>query len=385
MIPLIKAFSLERWSRDKFDELMRDYYDASVDYTKINSIGSSLNSLIYGVPIALLILFGGPMVIQGSLTIGTFTLFMTNIALVFGSISQLAFLWSYYKSSSPAFDRVKNIFELERDKGGNKELIVREGTVTFNEVWFSYDNSLILQRFNAIFMKGLNYVVGDNGTGKSTILKLLCFFYPLEQGKITIDGQDISKVRREDLRKNVSIIFSDPYLFDGTIYENIRIGNLLASKEEIIRAAKLVRAHEFITSLSQEYETQVGEGGLRLSSGEKQKIALARAILKDSPIILLDEVTKSIDVESRRSINEVIKSLKDEKTLIIITHNANEIESGSNIIYLGQMSHRKGTINPTEMPISKPATRFISVKCFIPTNDVNRYVDWVSWILLCGN
>jgi len=127
------------------------------------------------------------------------------------------------------------------------------------------------------------------------------------------------------------------------------------------------------------------EGGLRLSSGEKQKIALARAILKDSPIILLDEVTKSIDVESRRSINEVIKSLKDEKTLIIITHNANEIESGSNIIYLGQMSHRKGTINPTEMPISKPATRFISVKCFIPTNDVNRYVDWVSWILLCGN
>jgi len=385
MIPLIKAFSLERWSRDKFDELMRDYYDASVDYTKINSIGSSLNSLIYGVPIALLILFGGPMVIQGSLTIGTFTLFMTNIALVFGSISQLAFLWSYYKSSSPAFDRVKNIFELERDKGGNKELIVREGTVTFNEVWFSYDNSLILQRFNAIFMKGLNYVVGDNGTGKSTILKLLCFFYPLEQGKITIDGQDISKVRREDLRKNVSIIFSDPYLFDGTIYENIRIGNLLASKEEIIRAAKLVRAHEFITSLSREYETQVGEGGLRLSSGEKQKIALARAILKDSPIILLDEVTKSIDVESRRSINEVIKSLKDEKTLIIITHNANEIESGSNIIYLGQMSHRKGTINPTEMPISKPATRFISVKCFIPTNDVNRYVDWVSWILLCGN
>ena len=127
------------------------------------------------------------------------------------------------------------------------------------------------------------------------------------------------------------------------------------------------------------------EGGLRLSSGEKQKIVLARAILKDSPIILLDEVTKSIDVESRRSINEVIKSLKDEKTLIIITHNANEIESGSNIIYLGQMSHRKGTINPTEMPISKPATRFISVKCFIPTNDVNRYVDWVSWILLCGN
>jgi len=112
MIPLIKVFGLERWSRDKFNEQMKDYYDVSIDYTKNNSMGSSVNSLIYGVPIALLILFGGPMVIQGSFTIGTFTLFMTNVALVFGPISQFAFLWSYYKSSSPAFDRVKNIFEL---------------------------------------------------------------------------------------------------------------------------------------------------------------------------------------------------------------------------------------------------------------------------------
>lgn len=201
MIPLIKVFGLERWSRDKFNEQMKDYYDVSIDYTKNNSMGSSVNSLIYGVPIALLILFGGPMVIQGSLTIGTFTLFMTNVALVFGPISQFAFLWSYYKSSSPAFDRVKNIFELEQDKGGDKELVVKEGSVTFNDVWFSYDNRPILQRFNATFKKGLNYVVGDNGTGKSTILKLLCSFYPLEQGKITIDGQDIFEVRREDLRK----------------------------------------------------------------------------------------------------------------------------------------------------------------------------------------
>ena len=354
MIPLIKVFGLERWSRDKFNEQMKDYYDVSIDYTKNNSMGSSVNSLIYGVPIALLILFGGPMVIQGSLTIGTFTLFMTNVALVFGPISQFAFLWSYYKSSSPAFDRVKNIFELEQDKGGDKEFVVKEGSITFNDVWFSYDDRPIRQRFNATCKKGLNYVVGDNGTGKATILKLLCSFYPLEQGKITIDGQDIFEVRREDLRKNVSMIFSDPYLFDGTIYENIHIGNLLASKEEIIKAAKLVRVHEFITSLPQGYETQVGEGGLKLSSGEKQKIALARAVLKDSPIVLLDEVTKSVDADSRKSINEVIKNFKNKKTIIIITHNPSEIEQDSNIIDLGQESRRENHVHHSfEVPLSK--------------------------------
>ncbi len=131
-------------------------------------------------------------------------------------------------------------------------------------------------------------------------------------------------------------IFSDPYLFDDSIYENIQIGNLSASKDEIIHAAKLVNIHEFIKNLPDGYETQVGENGIMLSSGEKQKIALARAILKNSSIILLDEVTKSIDTESRESINQVINELKDEKTIIIVTHNLNEIEPESNIVYLEQ-------------------------------------------------
>jgi len=276
---------------------------------------------------------------QGSLTIGTFTLFLSNIALVFGPISQFAYLWSYYKSSSPSFERVEEILHLERDIGGYEGLIIKNGKVDFNNISFSYNDRYILQGFNATFNRGLNYVIGENGTGKSTILKLLCALYPLEKGSIEIDGQDIAMVKNADLRKNISMIFSEPYLFDGSIYENILIGNLLASEEEVKSAAKLVRIHEFITNLPQGYKTQVGESGLKLSSGEKQKIALARAILKDSPIILLDEVTKSIDADSRRSINEVIKSLKNEKTIIIVTHDTNEIEYDSNKIYLGQKNN----------------------------------------------
>lgn len=136
------------------------------------------------------------------------------------------------------------------------------------------------------------------------------------------------------------MIFADPYLFDGSIYENIRIGNLEASKDDIIRVAKLVKIHDFVERTPEKYNTNVGEDGLMLSSGEKQKIALARAVLKNSPIILLDEVTKSVDADSREAINEVINGLKNEKTIIIVTHNASEIDAYSNIVYL---EHENGT------------------------------------------
>jgi len=356
MLPLIKVFGLEIWSQKKFNEQMKNYYDASIDYTKNSSLSNSVDSLIYGVPMVLLIIFGGPMVIQGSLTIGTFTAFMSYVVLLFGPVTQFAFLWSYYKSTSPALDRVNEILQLKQDNGGKEELIMKDGVIELSNIWFSYDSRPILQGFNATFKKGLNYVIGDNGTGKSTILKLLCSLYPLERGQIKIDGQEISNVRSGDLRKNISMIFSEPYLFDESIYENIRIGDLLASKHEIIHAAEQVGLHEFIMSLPQGYETEVGENGLKLSSGEKQKIALARAVLKKSPIVLLDEVTKSIDANSRKSINEVIKSLKKEKTIIIITHNIDEVEQDSNIIYLWREKYQKDLkYHPIDISMQKAA------------------------------
>ena len=351
IIPLVKVFNLESWSQNRFNNQIEDYYGISLNYTRISSLNSSLSSLILGVPIVLLITFGGYMVIGGTISLGTFTAFLSYTSIFFSPISQLSSIWTSYKSALPAFDRLKEIYDMEPENSVDKGIAIKNGIITFENVSFSYDNRIILKEFNATFIPGLNYIVGDNGTGKSTILKLICSLYPADRGSIKIDGHDINEIKRSSLIKNISMIFSDPYLFDGSIYENISIGNLDATKEEIIAVSKLVKVHDFIEGTVNKYDTEVGENGLMLSSGEKQKIALARAILKDSPIILLDEVTKSIDKDSRDAINNVIMTLMANKTIIIVTHNSNEINVNSNIIRLDEEGELDDSVKPVTSPM----------------------------------
>jgi len=323
---LLKTLNLGDWSRKRFDEDMEEYYDASLGVTKTSALSGSIGSLIYGVPMVLLFIFGGIEVIEGTLSIGTLTAFMGYTGMFFSPVSRLSSLWNSYKSSSAALERVEEVFELEKEKG-DKPLRVREGRIEFINVSFSYGDKEVLKNFNGTFEKGLNYIVGENGAGKTTILKLICGLYQPDKGEIRIDGENIENVRKKDLRDNIAMVFSEPYLFDLSVYENILLGKISAPREEVIEAARLAGAHEFIEDVGLGYETPVGESGFKLSSGEQQRIALARAILKDAPIMLLDEVTKSIDPESKQAILSSIRSLKD-KTIIYITHDMDEVKGG---------------------------------------------------------
>jgi ABC-type multidrug transport system fused ATPase/permease subunit len=260
---------------------------------------------------------------------------MGYIGLFFSPIQMLSIYWTSYKSSQASFDRIGEIFSLKKEIWGVKTLPSHIEKIDFEKIHFTYDNRVIFHDFSATFLRGMNYITGENGSGKSTLIRLLCGLYRPDKGRILIDRQDITSLSRESLRQSVSMVFPDALIFDGSICENILIGDISASREDVVNAAKKAELDTFVSGLPDMYDTAVGEAGLNLSSGEKQKIALARVILRNSPIIVFDEFTRSIDIDSKRSILSVIRKM-DDKIVIIITHDRSEIESGCNLVEIGR-------------------------------------------------
>ncbi len=332
--PLVRVFGLEGWAQEKYDRQLASYTDTSVAVIKLVSLSSAVTMLIYSVPTILILTLGSFSVLDGTLTVGTLTAFVAYVSLFLSPVLQVSDLWNSYKSSQASYDRIGEVLVLGGGDEGSVSLPVDgPGDIRFENVGFSYDDRVIIRDFNGHFTKGINYLVGENGSGKSTVLKLLCRLYSQGQGRITINGTDIALVRRGDLRSYVSIVFSDALIFDGSIYDNILIGDLSASREAVLSAAHRAGLDDLIQTLPRHYDTEVGESGHNLSSGEMQKIALARALLRDSPVIVFDEFTRSIDEESKRSIYEVIRQLAD-KTVIIVTHNRGDIQEGSTIVHM---------------------------------------------------
>jgi len=221
------------------------------------------------------------------------------------------------------------------DKEHATELNVKKGEINFNNVSFAYDKKDVLKNISFDITPDTKIaLVGESGEGKTTLTNLLIRLYEPQSGSITIDGQNILNVTQKSLRENIGVVFQDPALFSGTIYENISYANEKATEKEVIAAAKAANAHEFIEKFDKQYQTQIGEKGLKLSGGQKQRIAIARALLKNAPILILDEATSSLDSRSEGLVQEALDRLMHGRTTVIIAHRLTTIAHVDKIITL---------------------------------------------------
>lgn len=277
---------------------------------------------------------------KGELTIGDFVLIQSYLLNIFMRI------WGFgrvirriYESLSDADDMTEVLIAPHevQDIPGAKDLEAERGEIVFDGVVFHYGESgrEVINKLNLVIKPGEKVAfVGKSGAGKTTITKLLLRMHDVASGKITIDGQDISKVTQESLWRNISLVPQDPILFHRPLIENIKYGNPEATDEEVVEAAKAANCHEFITSLSEGYNTYVGERGIKLSGGERQRVAIARAILRNAPILVLDEATSSLDSEAESLIQEALERLMKGKTVIVIAHRLSTIRKMDRIIVM---------------------------------------------------
>lgn len=340
VFPVIKAFRAEKYQNNRFNLERTEYYNSVVSQNRILALYLAVTMFLYFFPFILLFYIGGIMVLNGTITIGIFTAFNLYVIQFFNPINTVASIWGSIKMSTAAFDRVTEIMQMENEKSGKDTLVIKVEKIEFNNVGFSYGNKPVFDNLSLTFKNGINFLVGDNGTGKSTIFNLLLKFYSPNKGSILIDDQDINKVTLESLRQNISLVPQDAQLLDVSIFDNILLGNFLAKDEDVIAAAKLTKAHEFVSKLPNGYKTLIAELGLNISGGERQKIALARAFLKNAPIILIDEAV-SIDKESKKSLYETLREVSSTKIIIIISHDYLEIKPGDYVIDLNRLKTGK--------------------------------------------
>jgi len=334
---LIKIFQKEKYEKDRADEHLGHLKDKNKKIQTVFVRMSPIMETLTGIMVAILIFYSGKLMSNNELEINNFFSFLAAMMLAYQPVRALSTLNMVINQGLSSAKRIIPIIDNKNDINDDlnaKELKISDGKIIFENINFSYEKNEndVLNGINLEFLGGkMTSLVGHSGSGKSTILNLIPRFYDPQSGDIKIDEQSIFKSKIKSLRKNISLVSQETTLFDDTIMNNIRYAKLDATDEEVLNAAKLSYCDEFINNLPEKYETLIGENGVRLSGGEKQRISIARALMKQSPIILLDEATSALDAETESKIQNALKILTENKTTIVIAHRLSTILNSNNI------------------------------------------------------
>jgi len=334
---LTKIFQKEKFEMNRAENHLHQLKEKTKKIALVTVRLTPIMEVLTGIMIAILIFYSGKLILKNEIDVNNFFSFLAAMMLAYQPVRTLASLnvivnqgLSAANRILPIIDAKNKIFSLPEAK----EIKISEAKINFNNVEFAYEakEGNVLKGINLEFKGGkMTSLVGLSGSGKSTILNLIPRFYDIGSGEIKIDDQSIKKINLESLRKQISLVSQETTLFDDTIKNNIKYANSESSDEEIIEVAKLSHCHDFIENLPNKYDTLIGEDGVRLSGGEKQRISIARAMLKKSPIILLDEATSSLDAETEKKIQDALNILTNNKTSIVIAHRLSTILNSDNI------------------------------------------------------
>ena len=335
----IQSFSKEGATRQEFRQINQSNMQANVQAGQVMSAFWPAVSIFTAVGNFLVLWFGGNAVMDGTLSVGLLFGFMSYIGRFFMPIQDLSGFWNSVQSALAAAERVFDIMDTPQgisDKPGAEEMPRVEGRVTYEDLSFRYeDDTPVLKDINLVIEPNTTIaLVGPTGVGKTTMINLLYRFYDPREGSVKVDGYDVKDVQLASLRKQMAVVLQDNFLFSGSIMDNIRYGNLDATDEEIIDVAKTVGAHEFIMKLSEGYETDVRERGGRLSVGQRQLISLARALMADPRILIMDEATSSIDAYTELIIQKALERVFRNRTSIIIAHRLSTVRNSDMIVVL---------------------------------------------------
>ena len=343
----IKAFTRERDEARRVHQRIDSYRQSLLNALKLMATFQPFVDFTSSLGTLIVIFFGGRLALQGTLPVADLVAFFLYLDMFYAPVRNLSGAWEAVQSSLAGADRITDLLREEQephDAPGALPITERvQGEIVFRNVRFEYINGTPVLEDISLTVPAHNVValIGPTGGGKSTLASLIPRFYDVTQGSVTLDGRDIRDYTLDCLRQQISIVLQDVFLFYGTVRENLLFGRPDASEDEMIAAAKTANAHDFITELAAGYDTPIGERGVKLSGGQKQRLSIARAVLKDAPILILDEATSSVDTETELLIQEALERLMRGRTTIVIAHRLSTVRNADSIVVLDDKAIRE--------------------------------------------